>query len=169
MDSRAPLNLLVSWTWPILFIAMLFYAFGSTARSAAAQNVLLSGTCTLGAATLSSNICAFIQEVRRSNSFSPCDVVGIAVGGVVEGSFIRSKFTGREWDVVANALSSTAGAIVPMAWHTVATAEVLMSVMVREMASGWPHWPAVLLVLSAISFLGVRALRASAGRPQQSV
>lgn len=166
MDSRAPLNLLVSWTWPILFIAMLAYAFGSTARSAAAQNVLLSATYTLGGATLSSNICAFIQELRRADLFSPCDVIGIAVGGAVEGSFIRYKFTEREWDFISKALSSTTGAIMQMVLQTVATVEVLTSVMVREMASGWPHWPAVVLVLSAVSFLGVRALRTSTVRPQ---
>ncbi|KAJ4417356.1 hypothetical protein N0V82_006220 [Gnomoniopsis sp. IMI 355080] len=95
----APFNFIVTWTWPILGLAMVLYSLGSTAPSKAGQNVLLSGSYALSAGTLASNFCAgALYASGDPESFAVCDWVGVGVGAVVEGARMQLTFTESEWE-----------------------------------------------------------------------
>lgn len=98
-----PFNLIVTWTWPILGLAMILLSCSWMADSPAAETVLRSNSWALGSGTLASNLCAGFRFATRGDeveSFVVCDVVGVGVGAAVEGSIIHVQFTNKEWEYV---------------------------------------------------------------------
>lgn len=109
----APFNLIVTWTWPILGLAMILYSLGSAASSKAGQNVLFSGSYSLGSGTLASNFCAgALYASGEPESFAVCDVVGVGVGAVVEGARIHYTFAESEWEYVMGMPRNTRNTII---------------------------------------------------------
>lgn len=99
----APFNFIVTWTWPILGVAVILFSLGWSAESKPAQNVILPNSYALSFGTLASNLCAGVRYARgEPESFAICDVVGVAAAAAVEGSMIHLKFTNEEWDYLFN-------------------------------------------------------------------
>lgn len=99
--AMAPFNFIVTWTWPILGIAVALYSLGSAAHSKAGQNVLVSSAYTLSSSTFASNFCAgALYASGEPESFAVCDVVGVGVGAIVQGARIHYTFTQSEWEYV---------------------------------------------------------------------
>lgn len=109
----APFNFIVTWTWPILGLAVVLYSLGSAIPSKAGQNVLLSGSYTLSGGTLASNFCAgALYASGEPESFAVCDWVGVGVGAVVEGARMHFTFGESEWEYLKGIPKNTRDGIV---------------------------------------------------------
>lgn len=133
MPPQEPLNRLVAWSYPILFLAMLLYAWGVAQATTAPESttVLFSGTYALGATTLAANLCALVQEHRQRALAPLCDAVGVAVGAATQGAVATTTFSAREWDCLKAAGRALAAA---------------------------PQ-PVLVMVMAAVSLWGMRAVR----------
>lgn len=129
----ASFNLIVTWTWPILGLAMALYSLGSTAHSEAGQIVLLSGSYTLSSGTFASNLCAgALYAMWEPDSFTVCDVVGVGAGAVVEGAWVHYTFTTSEWEYVRGIPGNTKSSIVQAFEGSVNRARETLMCVVRN-------------------------------------